>query len=162
MGTGEQAESIPRARGGDRPRLAKGLTVWVQGRWGRRRVRVSECSTVIRAENCYRELLFAGISVDADCEVVSAGPCGARYRATSLPNGLWRGGRIFLICDGCGRRSTRLYAPAAGHQLRCRRCWGLTYESRAVWSYHGELSRYACYATTAGKRAASMALRRRV
>src|SRR5229473_1410253 len=56
-----------------------------------------------------------------------------------LPNPIWRRGRLFYRCPACGRRATRLYVPFSGLQPRCRRCWGLSYESQS-WSYEGDAS----------------------
>jgi hypothetical protein len=53
-----------------------------------------------------------------------------------LANPIWRRGRLFYRCPACGRRATRLYVPFSGLQPRCRRCWGLSYESQS-WSYEG-------------------------
>jgi hypothetical protein len=49
-------------------------------------------------------------------------------------NAVWRRGRLFFRCPACQGRVTRLYVPIAGRQPRCRRCWGLSYESQS-WSY---------------------------
>jgi hypothetical protein len=57
-----------------------------------------------------------------------------RVEAEALPNAVWRRGRLFFRCSACGRRATRLYVPVLGQPLRCRRCWGLSYESQS-WSY---------------------------
>jgi hypothetical protein len=45
-------------------------------------------------------------------------------------NGIWRFGRVFFECPECDRLATRLYLPANHLWLACRRCWGLTYDSR--------------------------------
>ena len=37
------------------------------------------------------------------------------------------------------QRATRLYAPVAGLQPRCRTCWGLTYQSRQQNNYKDSL-----------------------
>jgi hypothetical protein len=39
-------------------------------------------------------------------------------------------GRIFLVCPRCSRRVTRVYVPTSNADPRCRRCWGLSYESQ--------------------------------
>jgi len=54
-------------------------------------------------------------------------------------NAVWRRGRLFLGCPRCARRSTRLYLPLADSWLACRRCWGLTYSSRALLNYKASL-----------------------
>lgn len=51
-----------------------------------------------------------------------------------LANAVWRRGRLFLRCPHCERRAARLYVPVVNLEPRCRRCWGLSYESQA-WSY---------------------------
>jgi hypothetical protein len=55
------------------------------------------------------------------------------------PNAVWRRGRVFLVCDRCGRRCTRLYAPLATSGLACRSCWGLTYGSQTLYNYKNSL-----------------------
>jgi hypothetical protein len=50
------------------------------------------------------------------------------------PNAVWRRGRLFLRCPACQRRATRLYVPREDLPPRCRRCWGLSYQSQS-WSY---------------------------
>ena len=109
------------------------------GRWGRRRTRVTECWAVLRAENVYTSLLRGS-------EPVAAGDCGEV--AWTLPgdrsftvafeiraNSVWRHGRVFLRCSRCSRRATRLYVPTATSWAACRRCWGLTYQSRTQNNY---------------------------
>jgi hypothetical protein len=55
------------------------------------------------------------------------------------PNAVWRHGRLFLRCPCCRRRCTRLYLPLSSSWLACRRCWGLSYESRGLSNYHDSL-----------------------
>ena len=50
-------------------------------------------------------------------------------------NHVWRFGRLMLRCFNCGHRCTRLYLPTEACDLRCRRCWGLTYASRTLRNY---------------------------
>jgi len=50
-------------------------------------------------------------------------------------NAVWPLGRVFLTCPGCGRRATRIYVPTEQARAACRRCWGLTYESRQERTY---------------------------
>jgi len=47
-------------------------------------------------------------------------------------NAVWRRGRVFLECPKCRRRCTRLYLPLTDSWRACRRCWGLTYNSRTL------------------------------
>lgn len=132
-------------RGGSRPRLAEGgsLLVYVIGRWGRRRVCVTECAFTLTAEDVYSALLEDGA---ARCRPGAAGELhvshgGRRFAASweIRPNAVWRcGGRVFLRCGMCGGRAARLYLPAAQSRgLGCRRCYGLTYASRARLNYKG-------------------------
>jgi hypothetical protein len=40
------------------------------------------------------------------------------------------GGRsFFLLCPACGRKCRKLFTPPEAVSYRCRRCWGLVYES---------------------------------
>lgn len=111
---------------------------------------------VVTAEAVYAKLLDAapeGIGPGWRGELAyrlddgSAGPWP--FMAELRENAVWRLGRVFLQCPACGRRTTRLYVPVAGLALRCRPCWGLSYESQS-WSYRpvaevgpwGCLSRY--------------------
>lgn len=128
-------------RGGRRRRYIKpgDVPVWVaSGRWGPRRARVEECQA-LAAELVYHQMV---------CNGSTFGP-GARATLTWTPNGsavswtveveivanaVWRRGRLFLRCRHCRRRATRLYVPVADVEPRCRRCWGLSYETRS-WSY---------------------------
>jgi hypothetical protein len=46
-------------------------------------------------------------------------------------NAVWRFGRVFFRCVVCGRLAARLYLPGAdARTAACRRCYGLSYESR--------------------------------
>ena len=68
------------------------------------------------------------------------------------PHPIWRRGRVFFRCASCGRLATRMYLPPGGGGLRCRRCWGLSYESQK-WSYHGDWwARLPNYTTTERQR----------
>jgi hypothetical protein len=51
------------------------------------------------------------------------------------PNSVWRFGRLFLRCGRCDRLATRLYVPTKNAWPGCRRCWGLSYESRQQRNY---------------------------
>lgn len=112
--------------------------VWCpSGRWGPRRVRTTECFATISAETIYTELLKQnaaatkpGARGKASC---LTGRDQSRYFEVSWElrrNEVWRRGRLFLQCDHCLRRATRLYAPTSSTPIRCRRCWGLTYPSQ--------------------------------
>lgn len=113
------------------------LRTFVSGRWGARRVRVSECH-VIKAETLYAEMLWLG-------RAVKPGERGEFYIDgflvlwETLHNPIWVFGRLFLRCRRCGTRATRLYVPKLQCEPECRKCWGLTYTARTHWSYrrHG-------------------------
>lgn len=128
-------------RGGRRRRYVsrEDAAATCSGRWGPRRVRVTQCWATLTAEAIYTELLrddpakmqpgrrgslnwtLPGLSLSLDWEL----------RA----NAVWRFGRLFLRCPGCDRLATRIYVPAANLRPACRRCWGLTYESRQHRNY---------------------------
>lgn len=109
------------------------LRVYASGRWGIRRVRVSECR-VIRAEAVYDEMIWLGRSW-------KAGERGEFYIGghlvswVSIENRIWAYGRLFLRCKRCDGRTTRLYVPKASCQPECRSCWGLTYDTRTRGDY---------------------------
>lgn len=109
------------------------------GRWGRRRVRVTECAGQVRAEDVYTAL------VRDNTNTVAPGAAGTldyilagQTRSAGWevrPNAVWRRGRVFLRCPMCSQRCTRLYLPLISSWLACRRCWGLTYASRQKRNY---------------------------
>ncbi len=114
--------------------------VWCPGgRWGPRRTQVTECYSVFSAEDVYTACL------KEDARHLAPGAAGAatfsvggRHHAVRWEvrqNAVWRRGRMFLRCDGCERRSTRLYLPLDTSPPRCRKCWGLTYPSRTLCNY---------------------------
>jgi hypothetical protein len=116
------------------------LRGWISGRWGPRRVRVTECAAVFRAEELYDRIVRAR----------RVNPPGARgYMETSADapewrlafdgtaNRQWTLGRLFYLCPRCASRATRLYAPTVEDRPECRRCWGLTYSSRLRTNYKG-------------------------
>ena len=115
------------------------LSVIASGRWGRRRVRVTECYAVLRAEDAYTTVLrdcggqaTLGRRVTVECSISGrdmTAVCEVRA------NAIWRGGRLFYRCPRCDRRCTRLYLPLADSRLACRRCWGLTYNARTLANY---------------------------
>jgi hypothetical protein len=152
-------------RGGRRARryIVPGVVpVWVStGRWGPRRARVEQCVT-LRAELVYDQMI-------RDKETFGPGSRATLtwtpyrsdkpwdIRAEILANSVWRCGRIFLRCPRCERRATRLYVPVVNVEPRCRRCWGLSYESQS-WSYRprahffGRLFGPVAYSTTIARR----------
>ena len=120
----------------ERPRhIPSDVPVSSSGRWGPRRVHVGQCAAILPAELVYERLIcdresFGPGSVLA----LSWAPEGASGRrwtleAEILSNAVWRRGRLFFRCPRCERRATRLYVPVVGLEPRCRRCWGLNYES---------------------------------
>ena len=115
---------------------------WVSsGRWGPRRARVTECWAVIKAEDIYTGLLRDNAARARPGERGSAGlsfpgRSGPEWIKWELrPNAVWRFGRAFLRCPRCKGRVTRLYIPSETAHPACRRCWGLTYESRQQGNY---------------------------
>jgi hypothetical protein len=130
------------SRGGRRPRRIQreDCAVWCPGgRWGPRRTRVSECYSVLRAEDVYTALLKDGTRL-----IAPGGRGTATYSLearqlsaewTIRANAVWTCGRVFLICGRCNRNSTRLYVPTQDSWPACRRCWGLTYTSRTLHNY---------------------------
>jgi hypothetical protein len=124
--------------------------VWcASGRWGPRRVLVSECRAVVRAEDIYTDLLRKGaarMKPGASGSVSWSlpgrpGPFSAEWEIRA--NAVWRFGRVFLRCPRCQRLATRIYVPRADAWAACRRCWGFSYESRQQRTYRvgGGLSR---------------------
>ena len=152
-----------RRRGGRRRRyvIPGEVPVWVSsGRWGPRRARVGQCVT-LGAEFVYGQLICEeqkfGPGWRATLSWTPHGGTGTSWDITAevLPNAVWRRGRLFFRCAHCRRRATRLYVPVVGVEPRCRRCWGLSYESQS-WSYK-PCGMFAClgpiaYATTAARR----------
>ena len=130
-------------RGGRRPRRyitpGRDADVWVSsGRWGARRARVEQCAT-LAAELVYHHLLCNGEELGPGWRArlkwtPNNADVSSIVEAEIVENAVWRRGRLFFRCAACQRRATRLYVPVAGVQPRCRRCWGLSYESRS-WSY---------------------------
>ena len=118
------------------------------GRWGRRRVHVSQCAAVLKAEQIYERSILE----DSSCgpgfsRTLSWNPQGDAGPSWSVEveiraNAVWRRGRPFLVCPGCRRRATRVYVPVAGLEPRCRRCWALSYETQS-WNYKGVYGKIA-------------------
>lgn len=127
-------------RGGRRQRRARSRSGQA-ARWGPRLARVKQCVT-LADELVYDKLLRDGEAlVPGWCAMLTWAPNGSAPGATPwyvdaevLANAVWRHGRLFLQCPACRRLATRLYVPLVGVQPLCRRCWGLSYESRS-WSY---------------------------
>lgn len=125
------------------------------GRWGRRRVRVTECWRVIRVEELYTALLKldAPTVVPGARDIALCEPGAGKRLLVGWevrPNPVWRHGRLFLLCSRCERRCTRLYLPVAGSWPHCRRCWGLTYASRTLQNYKDSLFGRGWVATVLG------------
>jgi hypothetical protein len=132
-----------RRRGGRKPRrcIVRGaVPVWVDnGRWGPRRARVDDCAAVLKAELVYERMLRDGVKVSPGERMVLRwqpdGSAGVwEIKAELVPNRVWHHGRLFIRCARCDRRATRLYVPVVGCDPRCRKCWGLSYQSQS-WSY---------------------------
>jgi hypothetical protein len=125
------------------PRATERLRVWVAtGRWGARRVRTDECACVLRAEELYARLVKdervdrAGEEGRVDVSIPAEGQ--VRHWAVtwhSRANRIWSRGRLFFACPRCSCRVARLYVPIPELRPECRRCWGLTYHSRARANY---------------------------
>ncbi len=155
-------------------RPAIDANVWCRsGRWGPRRVRVTECWAVLNAEDVYTHLLR-----DDPCRTKPGARGSLRWTLPHEPpltiawelrsNAVWRFGRAFLRCPRCDRLSTRVYVPREGTWAACRRCWGLTYESRQQRTYRigaSYLSRafgpLACVLTHTARLARAAAAERR-
>ena len=117
------------------------IPVYVTGRWGHRRVRVTECAFVATAEEVYSLLLR-----DSSRSVTPGAPGQSTWafgdtKVTAAwevrKNRVWKYGRVFFLCPWCHRRATRLYLPTldAPACFACRRCLGLTYCSRTTSNY---------------------------
>jgi hypothetical protein len=125
--------------------------VWCpSGRWGPKRVRVTRCLALL-AEDAYTELLRdsaararPGASGSVTWTVRNRAGRSASFAIDweLRPNAVWRHGRLFFRCPRCTRLATRLYVPCDDTGAACRRCWGLTYESRQERNYRPSRSRY--------------------
>ena len=119
------------------------LRCYASGERGRRRLLVTECWSVLRAEDVYTALL------QRDAAMVAPGAKGTatyiiegREFTTSWEvrqNAVWRRGRLFLRCELCRLACTRQYIPLEQSKLACRRCWGLTYPSKTRQNYKDTL-----------------------
>lgn len=121
--------------------------IWVDaGRWGPRRVRVSECSA-LKAEDVYSAIVReqAEIGPGAQGRVIwNSGDVAVIADWEILSNSIWRNGRVFFRCGRCGLRATRLYLPDVPDPARlfaCRRCLGLSYESQTTHQYRDWIPR---------------------
>ena len=158
-------------RGGRRPRgvTAAEAPASCAGRWGRRRGRVEQCWATLAAERVYDRLLCDGVPLTPGWHgglTWTPGPPAHGWNITAevWPNAVWRCGRLFLRCPRCTGRVTRVYLPTTDADPRCRRCWGLSYESRS-WSYTpcGVLGPFlgpVAYVTTGVRRDERMAVSR--
>jgi hypothetical protein len=113
------------------------------GRWGPRRVRTSECYSVLKAEDWYSALLADDATrLGPGSQGSGTVTVGGRQHTAGWEvrsNAVWRRGRVFLVCPHCLVRCTRLYLPLVTSWLSCRRCWGLTYSSRTLLNYKDSL-----------------------
>jgi hypothetical protein len=97
--------------------------VWCPGgRWGPRRTRVSECYSVLRAEDMYTEVLkLNALRIRPGAAGTVEFTVEGRTHVAQWEvrqNAVWRHGRVFLQCSRCKRRCTRLYLPLATSWLR--------------------------------------------
>ncbi len=129
-------------RGGRRRRYVtrEEAAVWCpSGRWGPKRTRVTQCWAVMTAEAIYTALMrddLAKMRPGARGSALwSPGGRSDEIQWELRANAVWRFGRLFLICPRCHRRATRIYVPIETSWPACRRCWGLTYESRQRENY---------------------------
>jgi hypothetical protein len=142
-----------------------GVRAWcASGRWGPRRVRVSECIAVVTAEAVYtalmghdRQRLQPGAGGYVSW-MVAGRTLSVRWELRA--NTIWRFGRVFLQCAICTGRATRIYVPTEDASPACRRCWGLTYESRQRRNYK-DVGRFAALGFTARTLAYSQTLAER-
>ena len=151
-------------RGGRRPRRFTDAAVYVTGgRWGPRRLHVSQCLATLRAEDVYDDLMRqgkAGVGPGwrGTPEIRSASGAVWTVAVEIRANPIWRIGRLFFRCSGCDRLATRLYVPVERLDPRCRRCWGLNYRSQSenykATGYLGRLFGALALATTAENRQA--------
>ncbi len=132
-----------RGRSNRRYILPEDASCFASGKWGRRRVRTSECWATIRAEDTYTAVAASKLPAGASgTRAKVTWTIGARHlmgECELVPNPIWRAGRLFLICPRCAHRCTRLYLPLESSWLACRQCWGLTYDSRAISNYKDSL-----------------------
>lgn len=123
--------------------LPSQASCFASGKWGRRRVRITECWATIRAEDCYTALVGSALPPGASQSRAkltwTVGPRQLQGDCELVPNRIWRAGRLFLRCPRCARRCTRLYLPLESSWLACRQCWGLTYDSRSISNYKDTL-----------------------
>ena len=102
--------------------------------FGSRRTRVDECWAILTAEALYTCLLrddTVDVKPGASGSYTWVLP-GRTLNATweLRQNHVWRFGRLFFTCPACTHRATRLYIPTPDAPLACRKCSGLTYESK--------------------------------
>jgi hypothetical protein len=96
------------------------LPVYASGRSGPRRVSVTECASTVTAEAVYDCLLAAGVPFGPDVHGKISYTVERVCQSVIFEvrrNAVWRQGRIFLGCDYCSRRCTRLYMPCVDSPL---------------------------------------------
>jgi hypothetical protein len=105
-----------------------------------RRARVDQSAAILAAEFVYHQMVCAGEPLGAGWRATLGSKPDARSKtsweieAEVLANAVWRRGRLLFRCPAWRRRATRLYVPSLGCDPRCRRCRGLSYESRS-WGF---------------------------
>lgn len=101
---------------------------------------MTRAEAILRAEDLYTALLREdrlAVTPGASGNVLWEG-AGQKFETAFevRANAVWRFGRVFLRCSRCERLATRIYwFKAAAAAPACRRCWGLTYESRQERNY---------------------------
>jgi hypothetical protein len=125
--------------------------VWTNsGRWGPKRVQVTQCWATLKAEDVYTgplrdDAARARPGARGTLEWrLSGRPVEQQVEWELRPNTVWRHGRLFFRCPRCARLATRLDVPTEDAGAACRRCFGLTYESRRE-DYKSAPSFLPCY-----------------
>ena len=136
-------------------------------------MRVGQCWAAMTAEHAYTALLREKARGAAPTEIGPGSAGDMLWRLPSgrsvplewelRPNAVWRSGRAFLRCPACGRLATRIYIPAVDAPAACRRCRGLTYQSRQRENYRdvGVFSALGWTSRTLAKRQTEIARERR-
>lgn len=90
---------------------------------------------MLAAEMLYHKLLCDGTQLvpgwRSTLTCVVGGATFENIETELRANAVWRRGRLFFQCRNCGHSATRLYIPIEGYEPRCRRCWGLSYQSQS-------------------------------
>jgi hypothetical protein len=103
-------------------------------------MRVESCWATLKAEDLYRSL---PPSETAPGEIFHVTTNYGLFQVELRRNPIWARGRLFFICRCCSQRAGRLYIPAEGYDARCRRCWGLAYNSQTQRSFWASMAAFA-------------------